>query len=58
MRYINAILHIYYLLLSGPLDDVKWEILQCRGLLTPEEISKLQLQGNLTVAANTLNLII
>jgi len=46
MRFVNAIMHIYYLMLSGPLDDEKWELLRCRGLLTEEEIEKLQLQGS------------
>jgi len=46
LRYAHSIMHIYYLMLSGPLDDEKWELLRCRGLLTAEEIEKLQLQGS------------
>lgn len=46
MRYTNSIMHIYYLLLSGPMDDSKWSLLQSRGLLTEEEIKALQLQGS------------
>mmetsp|Transcript_41293 Transcript_41293/g.131317 ORF Transcript_41293/g.131317 Transcript_41293/m.131317 type:complete len:385 (+) Transcript_41293:82-1236(+) len=46
MRYTNAIMHIYYLMLPGPLDDAKWSALEKRGLLTQEEIGLLQLQGS------------
>jgi len=46
MRYTNAIMHIYYLMLPGPLDDAKWLVLEKRGLLTQEEIGLLQLQGS------------
>jgi len=46
MRYVNAIMHIYYLLLTGGLDDMKWSVLQRRGLLTEEEIQALKLQGS------------
>lgn len=46
MRYINTIMHIYYFLLSGPLDDDKWSFLQRRGLMTTEEIKALQRQGS------------
>ena len=46
MRYTNAIMHIYYLLLSGPLDDGKWALLERRGLLTAGEIAQLQQQGS------------
>jgi len=46
MRYTNAIMHIYYLMLSGPLDESKWKLLRQRGLLTEEEIEALQLQGS------------
>jgi len=46
MRYVNAIMHIYYLLLTGALDDMKWSVLQRRGLLTAEEIQALKLQGS------------
>jgi hypothetical protein len=46
MRYTNAIMHIYYLMLSGPLDDGKWALLQKRGLLMDDEIKALRLQGS------------
>uniref|UniRef100_A0A7S2IYL3 Uncharacterized protein n=1 Tax=Alexandrium andersonii TaxID=327968 RepID=A0A7S2IYL3_9DINO len=46
MRHTNAIMHIYYLMLSGPMDDAKWSLLEERGLLSREEISSLQLQGS------------
>lgn len=46
MRYVNAIMHIYYLLLTGGLDDMKWSVLQRRGLLTEEEVNALKLQGS------------
>jgi len=49
LRYTNAIMHIYYLMLSGPLNDDKWSLLQRRGLLTEEEIKALQLQGSSAV---------
>eukprot|EP00615_Pteridomonas_danica_P014473 CAMPEP_0114391982 /NCGR_PEP_ID=MMETSP0102-20121206/10486_1 /TAXON_ID=38822 ORGANISM="Pteridomonas danica, Strain PT" /NCGR_SAMPLE_ID=MMETSP0102 /ASSEMBLY_ACC=CAM_ASM_000212 /LENGTH=120 /DNA_ID=CAMNT_0001550993 /DNA_START=375 /DNA_END=734 /DNA_ORIENTATION=+ len=45
MRYTNTILHIYYFLMSGPMDDEKWKILVQRELLTEEEAEKLQLQA-------------
>mmetsp|Transcript_95160 Transcript_95160/g.183493 ORF Transcript_95160/g.183493 Transcript_95160/m.183493 type:complete len:373 (-) Transcript_95160:38-1156(-) len=53
MRYTNAIMHIYYLMLSGPLDEGKWSLLQQRGLLTDEEIRALQLQGSPAVVLYT-----
>jgi len=46
MRYTNSILHIYYFLMSGPMNDEKWGKMLARGLLTGEEIEKLKLQGN------------
>jgi len=46
LRYVNAIMHIYYLMLSGPLDEEKWQLLMNRGLLTSEEVGKLALQGS------------
>lgn len=46
MRYTNAIMHIYYFLLTGPLNDSKWDVLKQRGLLTDKEIAALQLQGS------------
>merc|ERR1719245_1428600 len=46
MRYTNAIMHLYYLALSGPMDDEKWSLMERRGLLTKEEIEALQLQGS------------
>jgi len=46
IRYTNAIMHIYYLMLSGPLGDAQWSVLEKRGLLTQEEIGLLQLQGS------------
>ena len=39
MRYTNAIMHIYYFLMSaGGMTDDKWGQLMARGMLTPEEV--------------------
>lgn len=46
LRYANSILHIYYMMLSGPMDEAKWQLLEKRGLLTAEEIQKLNMQGS------------
>ena len=32
--------------MSGPLDDAKWSRMVARGMLTREEVAKLQLQGS------------
>jgi len=39
-------MHMYYLLISGPLDESKWQILQDRGILTAEEVLLLQQHGS------------
>ena len=41
MRYTNAILNIYYMLISGPLDANKYGTLMQRGLLTEAEVGLL-----------------
>lgn len=46
MRYTNSIMHIYYFLVSGPMDDEKWDKLLIRGMLTEEEIKQLKAQGS------------
>ena len=47
MRYTNAIMHVYYLILSpGGMAEEKWGLLVRRGILTEEEVSRLQRQGS------------
>jgi len=46
MRYTNSLMHVYYFLLSGPMNDEKWGKLVSRGMLTEEEVAALQLQGS------------
>ena len=45
MRYANAIGHLNYFMLSGPMDNDKWDLLKAREILTEEEVGQLQLQG-------------
>ena len=46
LRYANTIMHIYYFLLSGPMDGPKWELFHERGLLTYDEIALLKKRGS------------
>ena len=46
IRYTNAILRIYYMLISGGLDDRKWRILAREGILTASEIAQLKRHGS------------
>jgi len=48
MRYANLMMHLYYLVLDGPLDDRKWQLMLDRGVLTPFEkdtLMKLKKKG-------------
>ena len=46
IRYTNAILHIYYMLISGAMDGRKWRILAREGILTASEIAQLRRHGS------------
>ena len=46
IRYTNAILHIYYMLISGGMDKKKWGMLRKIGVLTASEIKQLQAHGS------------
>ena len=46
MRYTNGVMHIYYLLISGPMDNARWNLLQDRGLLTSDEVDALKRHGS------------
>jgi hypothetical protein len=47
MRYTNAILHIYYYLMSeGGMSQDKWQQMMDRGILTLEEVEGLKRQGS------------
>lgn len=46
IRYTNAILHIYYMLISGGMDQRKWSILKNKGILLEGEIEQLKAHGS------------
>ena len=46
VRYTNSIMHIYYYLMSGPLDESRWTALKAQGLLSEPEVALLQKQGS------------
>ena len=37
LRWSNLMFHLYYMLVSGPMDEMKWGILRDRHLVTPAE---------------------
>jgi len=37
LRWSNLMFHMYYMLVSGPLEESKWQILRSRHLVTPAE---------------------
>lgn len=46
IRYTVAILHIYYMLISGKMDERKWDLLLKEGILTKLEIGLLRDNGS------------
>jgi hypothetical protein len=46
IRYTNCILHLYYMMLGGPLNDEKYRMLIQRGMLTNEEATLLKSNGS------------
>jgi predicted membrane chloride channel (bestrophin family) len=42
MRWTNLMMHMYYMLVNGPLSESKWQLLRERGLITPTEEQALQ----------------
>jgi hypothetical protein len=46
IRYTNAILHLYYMMIEGPLNDRKYAMLVNRGMLTEGEVEQLKKNGS------------
>ena len=38
VRYMQLIMHLYYLTIDGPMSDAKWELCRQRGIVEPNEL--------------------